>query len=71
MPPSRNGKESEVKMEEHARSEEEHTNAIEELNKAMEEKTSTLKHNQILELVPSFQDIKAISCKWVYKVKTI
>ena len=36
----------------------------------MEEEIKALDANQIWELVPKPKDVKPISCKWVYKVKT-
>lgn len=38
--------------------------------KAMEEEIKALNENQTWDLVPRPQDVKPISCKWVYKVKT-
>uniref|UniRef100_A0A2N9IT58 Integrase catalytic domain-containing protein n=1 Tax=Fagus sylvatica TaxID=28930 RepID=A0A2N9IT58_FAGSY len=38
--------------------------------KAMEEEIHALKQNQTWDLVPKPKDVKPISCKWVYKVKT-
>ena len=38
--------------------------------KAMKEEIQALKQNQIWDLVPRSKDVKPISCKWVYKVKT-
>ncbi|KAA0061433.1 Integrase, catalytic core [Cucumis melo var. makuwa] len=38
--------------------------------KAMEEEVDTLKKNHTWDLVPKPKDVKPISCKWVYKVKT-
>ena len=37
---------------------------------AMEEEIATLEENQTWELVPKPRDVKPISCKWVYKIKT-
>ncbi|KAL0413625.1 UNVERIFIED_CONTAM: Retrovirus-related Pol polyprotein from transposon TNT 1-94 [Sesamum radiatum] len=37
--------------------------------KAMEEEIAALKRNQTWELVPKPNDVKSISCKWVYKIK--
>ena len=36
----------------------------------MEEEIQELKKNQTWDLVPKPKDVKPISCKWVYKVKT-
>ncbi|KAL0549968.1 hypothetical protein IC582_014463 [Cucumis melo] len=36
----------------------------------MEEEVDTLKKNHTWDLVPKPKDVKPISCKWVYKVKT-
>lgn len=41
-----------------------------EWQKAMEEEIKALKENQTWDLVPKPKDVKPISCKWVYKVKT-
>ncbi|GKV38633.1 hypothetical protein SLEP1_g46522 [Rubroshorea leprosula] len=41
-----------------------------EWRKAMEEEIKALKQNQTWELVPKPNDVKPVSCKWVYKVKT-
>ncbi|WVZ98659.1 LOW QUALITY PROTEIN: hypothetical protein U9M48_044067 [Paspalum notatum var. saurae] len=38
--------------------------------KAMEEEIKALNENQTWDLVPRPKDVKPISCKWVYKVKT-
>ncbi|KAL0286723.1 UNVERIFIED_CONTAM: Retrovirus-related Pol polyprotein from transposon RE1 [Sesamum calycinum] len=35
----------------------------------MEEELATLERNQTWELVPKLNDVKLISCKWVYKIK--
>ena len=37
--------------------------------KAMEEEITALEQNQTWDLVPKPRDVKAISCKWVYKIK--
>lgn len=37
---------------------------------AMEEEIEALQRNQTWELVPKPKDVKLISCKWVYKIKT-
>ena len=42
----------------------------EEWRKVMEEEIQTLKQNQTWDLVPRPKDVKPISSKWVYKVKT-
>jgi hypothetical protein len=42
----------------------------EDWRKAMEEEIHALKQNQTWDLVPKPKDVKPISCKWVYKVKT-
>ena len=36
----------------------------------MEEEITALKDNQTWDLVPKPRDVKPISCKWVYKIKT-
>ena len=36
----------------------------------MKEEINTLEKNQTWELVPKPRDVKPISCKWVYKIKT-
>ncbi|CAM8962672.1 unnamed protein product [Rhodiola kirilowii] len=36
----------------------------------MHEEIKALKENEIWELVPRPNDVKPISCKWIYKVKT-
>ena len=36
----------------------------------MEEELYALRQNETWDLVPKTRDIKPISCKWVYKVKT-
>ena len=36
----------------------------------MKEEIQALKQNQIWDFVPSPKNVKPISCKWVYKVKT-
>ena len=36
----------------------------------MEEEIHALKQNQTWDLMPKPKDVKPISCKWVYKVKT-
>ncbi|XP_058071224.1 uncharacterized mitochondrial protein AtMg00820-like [Magnolia sinica] len=41
-----------------------------ECQKAMKEEIKALNQNQTWELVPKPKDVKLISCKWVYKVKT-
>ena len=41
-----------------------------EWRKAMEEEIKALNNNQTWDLVPRPNEIKPISCKWVYKVKT-
>lgn len=41
-----------------------------EWNKAMEEEIPALELNQTWELVPKPRDVKPISCKWVYKIKS-
>ncbi|GKV43282.1 hypothetical protein SLEP1_g50595 [Rubroshorea leprosula] len=41
-----------------------------EWRKAMEEEIKALKQNQTWGLVPKPNDVKLVSCKWVYKVKT-
>ncbi|KAL4355035.1 hypothetical protein GQ457_06G000650 [Hibiscus cannabinus] len=41
-----------------------------EWKKAMEEEIKALNENQTWDLVPKPKDVKPISCKWVYKVKT-
>jgi transposase InsO family protein len=41
-----------------------------EWRKAMEEEIKALNENQTWDLVPRPKDVKPISCKWVYKVKT-
>jgi len=41
-----------------------------EWRKAMEEEIHTLKQNQTWNLAPKPKDVKPISCKWIYKVKT-
>ncbi|KAL0458662.1 UNVERIFIED_CONTAM: Retrovirus-related Pol polyprotein from transposon RE1 [Sesamum latifolium] len=35
----------------------------------MEEELAALERNQTWELVPKLNDVKPISCKWVYKIK--
>ena len=41
-----------------------------EWRKAMEEEIKALTKNQTCDLVPKPKDVKPISCKWVYKIKT-
>jgi hypothetical protein len=41
-----------------------------EWRKAMEEEIKALNENQTWDLVPRPNEVKPISCKWVYKVKT-
>lgn len=41
-----------------------------EWQKAMEEEILALKENQTWDLVAKPKDVKPISCKWVYKIKT-
>ena len=36
----------------------------------MEEEIKALAENQTWDLVPKHKDMKPISCKWVYKIKT-
>ena len=36
----------------------------------MKEEINALEKNQTWELVPKPRDVKPISCKWVYKIKT-
>lgn len=36
----------------------------------MEEEIQALRQNETRDLVPKPKDVKPISCKWVYKVKT-
>ena len=36
----------------------------------MKEEINALDNNQTWELVPKPKDVKPISCKWVYKIKT-
>lgn len=42
----------------------------EEWRKAMDEDISALNQNQTWDLVPKPKDVRPISCKWVYKLKT-
>lgn len=39
-------------------------------HKAMEEEINALNDNQTWDFVPKPDEVKPISCKWVYKVKT-
>ena len=41
-----------------------------EWRKAMKEEVKALAENQTWDLVPKPKDVKPISCKWVYKIKT-
>jgi hypothetical protein len=41
-----------------------------EWQNAMKEEIEALKGNQTWELVPKPKDVRPISCKWVYKIKT-
>ena len=41
-----------------------------EWRKAMEEEIKSFAKNQTWDLVPKPKDVKPISCKWVYKIKT-
>ncbi|XP_072150024.1 uncharacterized protein [Setaria viridis] len=41
-----------------------------EWHKAMEEEIKALNENQTWDLVPRPKEVKPISCKWVYKIKT-
>lgn len=41
-----------------------------EWQKALEEEISALKVNHTWDLVPKLEEVKPISCRWVYKVKT-
>ena len=41
-----------------------------EWRKAIEEEIKALAENQTWDLVPKPKDVKPISCKWVYKIKT-
>ena len=36
----------------------------------MEEEIDALKQNETWDLVPKLKDVKPISCKWVYKIKS-
>ena len=41
-----------------------------EWRKSMEDNIKELAENQTWDLVPKPKDVKPISCKWVYKIKT-